>query len=205
LAPSAAAAFTTQGLKRCDMGRVTSAVWLLDEHLIKRLQQCVISRQLLTGLLLLACAYAWQASMDWRVRLVPLRESLPSVPTPGLRIGEVARRTGLPVKTIRFYCDQGLLQPRGRSDAGYRLFDQENVAELTIIRALRAMDVSITELSMILEVRRSGVCNCSVLKDSIASKMTSIDQRISELRAMKDELARVLGSWQYCGGSRLDC
>ncbi|CAK6698210.1 MerR family transcriptional regulator [Synechococcus sp. CBW1107] len=122
---------------------------------------------------------------------------------PGLRIGEVARRTGLSVKTIRFYCDEGLLQPKTRSAAGYRLFDQENLAELTIIRALRAMDVSIPELAKILEVRRAGVCNCSVLKDSIATRMASIDQRISELSAMKDELARLLGSWQDCGGSRL--
>ncbi|MEA5424875.1 MerR family transcriptional regulator [Synechococcus sp. CCY9202] len=122
---------------------------------------------------------------------------------PGLRIGEVARRTGLSVKTIRYYCDEGLLQPKARSAAGYRLFDQENLAELTIIRALRAMDVSIPELAKILEVRRAGVCNCSVLKDSIATRMASIDQRISELSAMKDELARLLGSWQDCGGSKL--
>ncbi|QPN61733.1 MerR family transcriptional regulator [Synechococcus sp. CBW1002] len=115
----------------------------------------------------------------------------------------MARRTGLSVKTIRYYCDEGLLQPKARSAAGYRLFDQENLAELTIIRALRAMDVSIPELAKILEVRRAGVCNCSVLKDSIATRMASIDQRISELSAMKDELARLLGSWQDCGGSRL--
>ncbi|WP_323250453.1 MerR family transcriptional regulator [Synechococcus sp. CCY9202] len=141
--------------------------------------------------------------MDWRVQVVPLRGSLSSVPMPGLRIGEVARRTGLSVKTIRYYCDEGLLQPKARSAAGYRLFDQENLAELTIIRALRAMDVSIPELAKILEVRRAGVCNCSVLKDSIATRMASIDQRISELSAMKDELARLLGSWQDCGGSKL--
>ncbi|QPN68567.1 MerR family transcriptional regulator [Synechococcus sp. CBW1006] len=115
----------------------------------------------------------------------------------------MARRTGLSVKTIRYYCDEGLLQPKARSAAGYRLFDQENLAELTIIRALRAMDVSIPELAKILEVRRAGVCNCSVLKDSIATRMASIDQRISELSAMKDELARLLCSWQDCGGSRL--
>jgi DNA-binding transcriptional MerR regulator len=122
---------------------------------------------------------------------------------PSLRIGEVARRTGLPVKTIRYYCDEGLLQPRARSESGYRLFDEENLAELTIIRSLRAMDVSIPELARILEVRRSGVCNCSLLKGSIADKMSSIDQRISELRTMKDELARLLDSWQDCGGSKL--
>ena len=129
--------------------------------------------------------------------------SLSSSPAPSLRIGEVARRTGLPVKTIRYYCDEGLLQPRTRSAAGYRLFDEENLAELAIIRALRAMDVSIPELARILEVRRAGVCNCSALKDSIAAKMESINMRIYELATMKDELARLLGSWQDCGGSKL--
>ena len=125
-------------------------------------------------------------------------------PAPSLRIGEVARRTGLPVKTIRYYCDEGLLQPRARSESGYRLFDEENLAELTIIRSLRAMDVSIPELARILEVRRAGVCNCSVLKDSITAKMESINLRIDELAAMKDELARHLGSWQDCGGLKPD-
>lgn len=126
--------------------------------------------------------------------------SVSAKPTPSLRIGEVARRTGLPVKTIRYYCDEGLLQPRARSESGYRLFDEENLAELTIIRSLRAMDVSIPELARFLEVRRAGVCNCSVLKDSIAAKLDSINLRIAELAAMKEELARLLGSWQDCGG-----
>ena len=140
--------------------------------------------------------------MGGRVQVVPLRGSLSLETTPGLRIGEVSKRTGLPVKTIRFYCDQGLLQPSGRSDAGYRLFDQDNLAELTIIRALRSMDVSIPELSKILEMRRSGVCNCSVLKGSIADKMASIDEQISELRTMQEELARLLDGWKDCGGSK---
>ena len=140
--------------------------------------------------------------MGGRVQVVPLRGSLSLETTSGLRIGEVSKRTGLPVKTIRFYCDQGLLQPSGRSDAGYRLFDQDNLAELTIIRALRSMDVSIPELSNILEMRRSGVCNCSVLKGSIADKMASIEQQISELRAMQEELARLLDGWKDCGGSK---
>jgi MerR family transcriptional regulator, copper efflux regulator len=130
--------------------------------------------------------------------------SLSTQPAPGLRIGEAARRTGLPVKTIRFYCDEGLLQPKARSASGYRLFDEENLTELTIIRALRTMDVAIPELVRTLEVRRAGVCNCSVLKDSIAAKVESINLRISELDAMKDELARLLGSWQDCGGMKAD-
>jgi MerR family copper efflux transcriptional regulator len=130
--------------------------------------------------------------------------SVSAKPAAGLRIGEVANRTGLPVKTIRYYCDEGLLQPRARSEAGSRLFDEENLAELTIIRSLRAIDVSIPELARILEVRRAGICNCSVLKDSIAAKMESIKLRIDELAASKDELARLLASWQDCGGLKPD-
>ena len=125
-------------------------------------------------------------------------------PAPSLRIGEVARRTGLPVKTIRYYCDEGLLQPKARSAGGYRLFDEENLADLALIRALRAMDVSIPELTRILEVRREGVCNCAVLKDSIAAKVVYIDERIHELAAMKHELARLLESWQDCGGLKTE-
>jgi len=125
-----------------------------------------------------------------------------SMEASGLRIGEVAKRSGLSVKTIRFYCDQGLVQPRGRSQGGYRLFSSDNLAELEIIRALRAMDISLPELGRILEVRRAGVCNCSALKESIASKVISIDARIDELAAMKTELARLLASWQECGGTK---
>jgi MerR family copper efflux transcriptional regulator len=121
---------------------------------------------------------------------------------PGLRIGEIAKRSGVSVKTIRFYCDQGLLQPAGRSEGGYRLFSQESIAELAIIRGLRTMDVPIAELGRILEVRRSGLCNCSILKESIGAKMASIDERIYELAAMKLELGRLLDRWQDCGGKQ---
>jgi hypothetical protein len=42
--------------------------------------------------------------------------------TPLLGIGELATRTGLPVRTIRFYSDSGVVPPAGRTDAGYRLY-----------------------------------------------------------------------------------
>jgi DNA-binding transcriptional MerR regulator len=118
----------------------------------------------------------------------------------GLRIGEVARRSGLSVKTIRFYCDQGVLRPVGRSEGGYRLFAAESLEELALIRALRTMDVSIADVARILEVRRTGVCNCSTLKQSITTKMATIDARIDELDATKNQLKRLLLSWQDCGG-----
>lgn len=121
---------------------------------------------------------------------------------PGLKIGQVASYSGVPVKTIRFYCDQGLIRPAMRSNGGYRLFDDSIYAELSLIRSLRAMDVPLSELCRIMEVRRSGICNCTSLKGSIESRLTAIDQRIQELAAMRAELAELLEQWQDCGGSR---
>lgn len=120
--------------------------------------------------------------------------------SPGLRIGQVAHSSGLSVKTIRFYCDQGLLVPSCRTAGGYRLFDQHAVADLAIIRALRSMDVPVGEIRKILEVRRSGICNCSTLKNSIQGQVVAIDNRVRELAAMRAELDRLLATWQECGG-----
>ena len=119
---------------------------------------------------------------------------------PALRIGQVAQASGLPVKTVRFYSDEGLIHAVSRSEGGYRLFAPAVVAELGLIRALRTMDVPLPELKRILEVRRQGHCNCNALKSSIQTRIQSIDQRMTELVAMKAELAQLLSTWQECGG-----
>jgi DNA-binding transcriptional MerR regulator len=49
-------------------------------------------------------------------------------------IGDLARRTGLAVRTIRFYSDRGVVAPIGRSPAGYRLYDLNAVARLDLVR-----------------------------------------------------------------------
>ena len=122
----------------------------------------------------------------------------------GLKIGQVSDYSGLPVKTIRFYCDQGLISPAKRSEGGYRLFDESVYTELSLIRTLRTMEVPLPELRRILEVRRSGLCNCSALKGSIESKMIAIEQRIKDLGEMRAEFRKLLDDWQECGGVKSD-
>ena len=119
---------------------------------------------------------------------------------PALRIGQVAEATGLPVKTVRFYCDEGLIGIVSRSPGGYRLFDPSVVGELGLIRTLSAMDVPLQELKRILDVRRAGHCNCGALKSSIQGRIRSIEQRLTELAAMKAELGQLLSAWEECGG-----
>ncbi len=119
-----------------------------------------------------------------------------------MKIGEVAERSGLPVKTIRFYSDEGLIWPIGRSQGGYRLFDRNIDQDLELIRALRAMEIPLSDVRQILDARRAGVCTCDELKTTIAAKAEEIQQRILGLKALRSELNILLKSWEDCGGSK---
>lgn len=119
-----------------------------------------------------------------------------------LKIGEVASRSGLSVKTIRFYCDQGLIRPLGRSEGGYRLFGVEVFAELGWIRTLKAMEIPLQDVRQILESRRSGFCTCSALQTRLRTKAGEIEQKIAALHILQAELLAMLNSWEDCGGSR---
>ena len=128
-------------------------------------------------------------------------QQLAQVPAQALdRIGAVAMRSGVSVKTIRFYCDQGLLRPSGRSEGRYRLFDASVYGELALIRTLRALDISLPTIAAVLEARRSGVCTCDNLQATIRGKAGEIEQRIADLQELHQELSAMLSSWQSCGG-----
>jgi len=120
--------------------------------------------------------------------------------TAGHRIGEVAARSGLPVKTIRFYSDEGLIVPIGRSEGRYRLYGDDVFAELSLIRTLKAMEIPLADGRRILEARRLGVCTCGDLQATIQAKVGEIQQRIVSLQQLGTELQGLLQGWRTCGG-----
>ncbi|MEU2129750.1 MerR family transcriptional regulator [Streptomyces sp. NPDC018352] len=61
-----------------------------------------------------------------------------------LPIGDLARRTGLTVKTVRFYSDRGIVSPTARSPAGYRLYAPDAVARLRLVRTLRELGLDLS-------------------------------------------------------------
>jgi DNA-binding transcriptional MerR regulator len=69
-------------------------------------------------------------------------------------IGRLAAVTGLPVKTIRFYSDAGLLPPSARTEAGHRRYTVTDVARLQLVRTLRDLDVPLEAIGRLLAGRR---------------------------------------------------
>jgi DNA-binding transcriptional MerR regulator len=79
-------------------------------------------------------------------------------------IGDLARRTGLTVRTIRFYSDCGIVTPAGRSQAGYRLYDVAAVARLDLVRTLRDLGVDLPTIRKVVnrELSLSAVAEAHV-------------------------------------------
>jgi DNA-binding transcriptional MerR regulator len=67
-----------------------------------------------------------------------------------ITIGELARRTGLTVRTLRFYADDGLVAPAARSDAGYRLYDADAAPRAELVRTLRELGVDLPTIRRVL-------------------------------------------------------
>ncbi len=106
------------------------------------------------------------------------------------------------MKTIRFYCDQCLISPSNRTQAGYRLLGHSSYRELSSIRSPSAINIPLSELRSGLEVRRSGACNFVVLKTAIQSNPAGIWHRVKGLYQMRLELAKLMEQWQDCGGAK---
>lgn len=93
----------------------------------------------------------------------------------GYSIGQLAGLAGLPVKTIRFYADEGLLPPATRTEAGHRRFSEADVARLQFIRALRDLDVDLPTIGRVLE-------GAGDLDRLLQAHVATLETRIRQLR-----------------------
>jgi DNA-binding transcriptional MerR regulator len=96
-------------------------------------------------------------------------------------IGRLAALTGLPVKTIRFYSDAGLLPPSGRTQAGHRRYSATDVARLQLVRTLRDLGVDLAAIGQLLAGRRE-------LGELLAAHVAALEARD---RALHRQLAVV--------------
>ena len=101
-----------------------------------------------------------------------------------LSIGELASRTGLPVRTIRFYSDEGVVPPADRTEAGYRLYGPDALARLGLVRTLRDLGLDLATIRRVLEREVS-------LTDVAAAHAAALDAQIRVLRVQKAMLQAV--------------
>lgn len=119
-----------------------------------------------------------------------------------MNIGEVARKSGLPPKTIRYYESAGLIEP-ARTDNGYRDFDDSDLHRLAFLGRARGLGFTIEECRALLELYDDRQRASADVKRIAEGHLSRIDARIAELNCMRDTLADLVSS--CAGDGRPDC
>ncbi len=102
-----------------------------------------------------------------------------------LTIGELARRTGLPVKTLRFWSDEGLLPPASRSASGYRLYSQAALVRLDLLRTLREAGLGLDAIRKVLRRDMS-------LADALRLQLAAVEAHAASLQRVAAALRAAL-------------
>jgi len=112
--------------------------------------------------------------------------------TSSLSIGQVSAATGFNVSTLRYYDEQGLVPPAGRTAAGYRQYDQTVIARLAFISRMKGLDCTIEEMAGLLVAWDGGECGPlqDELRSLVAAKLTQVGLRRSELDTLGIDLTR---------------
>ncbi len=119
--------------------------------------------------------------------------------TPKLKIGEVAKKAGVSVESLRFYESRGLIEPIGRTVSGYRLYDPAVFERLSFIRKAQAVGFSLDEIAWIISEARQGRRPCAEVRQMAEARLGELDQRLAELEQYRNELRETVRAWERQG------
>lgn len=108
------------------------------------------------------------------------------------QIGELAKRCGVTTDTLRFYEKNELIMPAGRSESGYRLYNNENQKQVRFILKAKELGLSLDEIKDLLEIQLEATeHSCAEVKAITSAKLVLIDEKINELTKIRRALKKI--------------
>jgi MerR family copper efflux transcriptional regulator len=124
---------------------------------------------------------------------------MPMTRTGLLQIGQVAERTGLSLRTIRFYEENGLVVPTARSEGGFRLYSEDDVARLEVIKRMKPLGFSLEEMQQLLtllaDFPRAGqnpealLDRLRMFHEAATARVTALREQLAVAQGFADTLA----------------
>ncbi|MEV0063121.1 MerR family transcriptional regulator [Nocardia sp. NPDC050718] len=117
--------------------------------------------------------------------------------TPGLRTGELAAAAGVNAQTLRYYERRGLLAEPDRSLGGHRLYPEQAVTVLRVIKAAQRLGFTLDEVAELLAATQLGTRRRRAdtgLQARAAQKLAEVDAKLAELTAVRDTLRAALAA-----------
>ena len=116
-----------------------------------------------------------------------------------LKIGEVSKRTGVGIETLRFYERQGLLGNPQRTSSGYRMYGEEVVERIDFIKRAQVLGFSLAEIARVISEKQAGQSPCADVRDIVRRRLDELDRRLKEMQRYRKELAATLKEWEEAG------
>lgn len=105
-----------------------------------------------------------------------------------MNIGELARRSGVAIDTIRYYEREGLLPTPPRSACNYRQYGPDQVEQLRLMRRCRSLGMSLNEIRQLLRASDGDLADCAPVNTVIDAHIGHVAQQIKELQALSKQL-----------------
>lgn len=105
-----------------------------------------------------------------------------------MKIGELALATDTPVQTIRYYEQEALLPTPARTAGNYRVYDEGHAQRLAFIRHCRSLDMSLTEIRVLLDFKDGPTRACGEVNELLDAHIGHVARRIADLRALQKQL-----------------
>jgi len=115
-----------------------------------------------------------------------------------LTIGQVAKRSGIGLETVRFYERKGLIEEPPRTDSGYRQYPEEAVGRIRFIRRAKELGFALKEISELLSLRVDPDTTCADVREQTELKIADVEEKIRALQTIKTALEKLAVS---CTGS----
>lgn len=113
-----------------------------------------------------------------------------------MNIGEAAAASGISRKMIRYYEETGLLAPAPRTNAGYRIYTNSSVQQLSFIKRARDLGFSLERIKTLLDLWQNTDRHSADVKVLAQQYMAELDQDIMHLQSMRQQLAELVNQCQ---------
>ena len=111
-----------------------------------------------------------------------------------MKIGQVSKKTDLPVQTIRYYETQKLIKSAGRTEGNFRVYDSRVIEQLEFIKHCRHLDLSLSDIKRINELRDNPDAICEEVDELINDQINLVKIKMKELRKLKNQLETLTNS-----------
>ena len=116
-----------------------------------------------------------------------------------MRIGDIAKRAGVTVDTVRFYERVGVLPAPARTESGYRDYEPETVERIQLTRELQGIGFTLSDAVGALAAHDAGGATCESERWRLQAALDRVDARLAELTALR---GRIVDAQQACADGR---